>query len=78
MTNQFYKQIYSNYTKLSGSASYDDFVKNLDKFLTFTRAAYIDGDGCRKRAYTKWVKYIKDDEEADRYFKAVDQFSCYS
>jgi hypothetical protein len=79
------REIFDNYKKAKGKHDFDTFLKNLKKFYELTLANYV-GDGpdsddepqSREEAYGLWVSYIKSPKEANRYFRAVDDFSAYS
>jgi hypothetical protein len=78
------KEIYKNYKKLRGKHTFDEFLKNLEKFYDFTLSAYVlgeydeDGPQSREEAYGLWINYVGSPQEASRYFRAVDNFSAYT
>ena len=78
------RTMFDNYKQAKGKHSFTTFLKNLEKFYEFTLDAYVngcyeeEGPQSREEAYELWVKYIKSPKEAERYFRAVDDFSAYS
>lgn len=78
------REIFYNYKKAKGKHDFETFCKNLEKFYEFTLNAYVWGEydevgpQSREEAYVLWENYIGSPREADRYFRAVDDFSAYS
>ena len=73
MNNRWFKA----YKKYKGKHAYKVFVINLNKFIDLTSDAFT-GCGSREEAWNNWVDYIKNEEEAQIYFKAVDSVTAYS
>ena len=78
------RKMYDNYKKSKGKHDFDTFCKNLEKFYEFTMDAYVwgmyteGGPQSREEAYSLWEVHIGSSKEANRYFRAVDDFSAYS
>ncbi|KKL26601.1 hypothetical protein LCGC14_2393660 [marine sediment metagenome] len=83
---------YSAYQDLGGTSSRDIFEKRLRIFQNITLKTYVYGEppddvllesqqsqnSCRNIVWNRWVKWIKDSEEAHRYFVAVDSVTAYT
>ncbi len=76
-----YKEIYMIFTEMSKSQNipnFEEFKKNVDKFIEITFDAYISNMGSKDEAYEKWVNYIGSRVIAIDYFKAVDRWHAYT
>ena len=67
-----YEQWFVSYRKLGGTHDRETFIENESVFEALTREAFRFRNGCRTRAYEKWVHYIGSEVEARRYFSAID------
>jgi hypothetical protein len=63
--------------EVGGTHDRETFGKNMQVFFDLTFAAYVVGTGSRKAAWKKLVGHLGD-QEAHRYFTAVDNTHPYT
>lgn len=69
---------YKRYVELGGTTSEEEFNYHLGIFFELTQEAYTGGSVDRGLAYFWWQQHIKSAEEADLFFRAVDDTHAYS
>jgi len=75
-----YKEIFEIFKEISKSENiptFEEFKRNVDKFIELTLDAYISGIGSRREATKKWIDYIGSEDIAHYYFRAVDSWNAY-
>ncbi len=80
-TEKEYKEIYIIFTEISKSQNipnFEEFKRNVDKFIELTFDAYISNMGLKYEAFEKWIDYIGSEDIAFDYFKAVDSWHAYT
>lgn len=76
-----YKEIFEIFKEISKSTKipkFEEFKRNVDKFIELTFDAYISNIGSKGEAMIKWIEYIGSEDIALVYFKAIDSWHAYS
>jgi len=77
-----YLEIFKIFKEISKSKPippFEEFKKDVDKFIELTLDAYINQGMQEKReAITKWIEYIGSEDLAHDYFRAVDSWHAYT
>ena len=76
-----YKEIYKIFTEISKSQNipnFEEFKRNVDKFIELTFDAYVSNIGFKDEAFKKWVNYIGSRVIASNYFKSIDYWHAYT
>ena len=80
-TEKEYREIFQIFlirAKYESFPIYEEFKRNIDKFIELTLDAYISGIGSRDEAIKKWIDYIDSEELALDYFRTIDSWHAYT
>ena len=80
-TEKEYKEIYNIFTEISKSQiipNFEEFKRNVDKFIELTFDAYISNMGSKYEAFVKWIDYIGSEVVAIDYLRAIDSWHAYT
>ena len=71
-------QIFLIRAKYKSFPIFEEFKKNVDKFIELTLDTYISNIGSKDEAIKKWIDYIGSEELALDYFRTIDSWHAYT
>ena len=71
-------EIFKKKSKSEKIPTFEEFKRNVDKFIELTIDAYISNMGSKREAIQKWIDYIGSEDIAHDYFRAVDSWNAYT
>lgn len=72
---------YAEYVRLGGKLSQEDYEEAVTQFLAVTFHAYIGGEGSRHKAWTSFVRWLREHrpgEYPNRIFASVGNVQPYT